>query len=576
MPNTVFGLECIESNIYIGDRAGIIAITQLPLIFAFTARNNLFSVITGWPYRTFNIFHRWISRFVVVLIFLHAIFYYDSARRNGDYIQRWGLTKWRFAHVGILSGFILGITSVYPFRNKFYEAFKSCHQVFSILFIVGTWYHCVTLGWMEFLYVTIGLWGLDHMIRFFKIMVSGGVVAANCELIISKRDSFGSLSSEIAVGHTIKVTINHSGYWRHYPGCYVFVYFLKPNMFWQSHPFTTIEPSVVQAANQLVLLIRVKEGVTSQLSEFLLSQPEYKAKISVLVEGPYGSPIGFRGYQNAIFVAGGIGITVVYTLALDLARQHKAEILRGDAKASDRSVTLYWITPSIESIESSVDEIAAMSEIGCLNLKIFITRQHGFSLPHNRGIPSFIDLLSTKPEKNRLGGIQSATLEMCIPSFVQESGSKDSIVLDELSPLIYANMLYGEIGSFNDTPPFTQHREEQVKAATPSGKGSSRVSHTQEFSWAGTPPLTLLKPSDKLQLYHDILLENLPRVEIKWGVKPSMKTEIVENVGKLSGTTAVVACGPDRLNCDTRDGTIKAMRDSGNERIDYFEEKLLW
>lgn len=413
-PNTIFKYRTCGTLVYIADRTGIIAISQLPLLFLFAGRNNFLVPITGWTYRTFNIYHRWIARVVWVLLLIHAVCYVAFSKKNNDYKSRWSLEKWRWANTALICSGIMIFFSFRSIRKLMYEVFKSSHQIMSMLFVIGSWNHCKTLGWMEFLYATVAIWAFDHAVRAGKIFVSGGVVFATCEAIMEdetaqykefekelqvkngnvdekekEESTIIALKSTTAVCpvHSIRVTISHSGWWRDYPGCYVFLYFLRPTVFWQSHPFTLIESSTIETVDQLNIIIRVKDGATRQLADFLSKQDNHIAQIPVLVEGPYGTPIAFRNYQNAIFVAAGVGITVVYTLAMDLARQYKAEILRGDYGVDEHAINVIWVTPKIKTLEVCLSEIESMAAASEINFQVYITKDSLESLKESGSFP---------------------------------------------------------------------------------------------------------------------------------------------------------------------------------------------
>jgi hypothetical protein len=57
---------------YFADRLGNLMSASLPWLWLFAARNNPFLYLTGWSYRTFNIFHRWIARILVVEAIVHG------------------------------------------------------------------------------------------------------------------------------------------------------------------------------------------------------------------------------------------------------------------------------------------------------------------------------------------------------------------------------------------------------------------------------------------------------------------------------------------------------------------------
>jgi hypothetical protein len=58
---------------YIGDRAGVMAINNLPVMWLFATRNNFLLWATGWEFTTFNIFHRWIARACALEVFVHGM-----------------------------------------------------------------------------------------------------------------------------------------------------------------------------------------------------------------------------------------------------------------------------------------------------------------------------------------------------------------------------------------------------------------------------------------------------------------------------------------------------------------------
>ncbi|ODV63630.1 ferric reductase family protein [Ascoidea rubescens DSM 1968] len=495
MPNAVFGTYSNEKLIYISDRIGIMAITQIPLLFAFAGRNNILIYLTGWSYRTFNIYHKWISRVVWIMILIHAFLYITFSNNNGDYIKRWGLTKWRWANVASICSSLSILLSSRSIRNRFYEFFKQFHQLLAVFFLIGCWYHCITLGWMEFLYTSIAFWAYDHLIRIAKILISGGILYADF--------------------HSIRLTINHSGWWRNYPGSYVFLYFLKPTMFWQSHPFTLIEPSTIKNNNQLVIIIRIKNGITKRIGNYIKNYPNLKVKIPVMVEGPYGTPIAFRSYNHAVFIAGGVGITIVYTFAMDLARQYQADILRGEYTQDEHSITLYWITPTIKTLEVCLDEIESLAKLN-INFNIFITRME------------LISLETLKKEKEK-----------------EKEKEKDT------NANIDSNRIKNNV---NDDPDsFIPHV-------------SKKKENRQFIDESSIPNKRIVK----------IIKNQLSGVKVNMGYKPYIKKDLTEYLRIIQGTAAVISCGPDELSRDARAGTANAILQNADKRIDYFEEELLW
>lgn len=72
----------------VGDRAGHLAICQLPIFFLFAGRNNFLIWISGWPYNDFQVFHKWIARVATVEAIVHSACYgYFNAQSSESEIS---------------------------------------------------------------------------------------------------------------------------------------------------------------------------------------------------------------------------------------------------------------------------------------------------------------------------------------------------------------------------------------------------------------------------------------------------------------------------------------------------------
>ncbi|KAH3660130.1 hypothetical protein OGAPHI_007335 [Ogataea philodendri] len=370
VPNSVFRCPSGQKWVNIADRTGIIAITQLPLSFLFSARNNPLLMLTGTSYREFQMYHKWISRVIFVLFVLHTAFYLLYVDTRGDYIARWGLTKWRCANAAFTA---VTLTTFFAFfRSHFYEWFKMTHKLLIVVFVVGVWYHCITLGWIEYIAASFGIWAAEYVFRVGKVIISGGVLKGKCKVLF---ETVMDQNGYKQVPHSIRVEINHSGWWRAFPGAYCWIYFLKKDMFWQAHPFTIVSSTAEENFNQLVFIIRVKEGLTRILADYIATTPNNEAYVPLVVEGPYGATIPFKAYNHSVFIAGGVGMTVVYTIALYLAQTYRAQVLRGHKLKSENSISIVWVAPSFESLMSFKKDIESIAPFeGLVELQIFITR----------------------------------------------------------------------------------------------------------------------------------------------------------------------------------------------------------
>lgn len=61
---------------YLADRTGILSFANLPLIWLFAGRNNVFIWATGWSFARFNIFHRHVAWIATTQAVIHTLSYF--------------------------------------------------------------------------------------------------------------------------------------------------------------------------------------------------------------------------------------------------------------------------------------------------------------------------------------------------------------------------------------------------------------------------------------------------------------------------------------------------------------------
>lgn len=271
----------------IGDRSGILATFLIPLLVAFAGRNNLLQSITGVNYATFVCYHRWILRVVVVELIVHAIAFTVYFRSNA-----W--TEYRQVYmiggiVGLLAMLVLVIQAFMALRRRWYEAFLAIHIIASVVMIGALVVHLWHLGWLAYIWYALAVWGLDRVARVVRIV------------------AFGAKRAQITlIDDTLRVVIPVSSNKQYPPGGHVFLHFATSfKAVWQSHPFTYI---IDDALGDMVVFIKVKQGITAKLAQHLSQLPVPTDEITVLVDGVYGEPAPYLAFDRVVFVAGGHGI----------------------------------------------------------------------------------------------------------------------------------------------------------------------------------------------------------------------------------------------------------------------------
>ncbi|ANB15854.1 Fre2p [Sugiyamaella lignohabitans] len=331
----------------LGNRSGQLVVSQLMLSVLFGGRNNFLIWITGWPLSTFNVFHKWVSRVVFVNLVVHGIAMSISVA-GPAYYTHWQSPYfvWGVAAVILIS--IMIVQSMHYFRAKSYEIFLVVHIVLAAVALGGAWLHVKhpSTG-LPYVYTTVAIWGFDRLLRWVRIIWSGPTSKAQVTL---------------HEGNVIEYKIDYSRRWKYYPGSYAFIHVLRPNCFWQSHPFTlTISPKQ-EEEGKLVLFTRVKKGFTQKTRDYLLTQPNHTARLPVLLEGPYGHHHPVQHYETVVLVAGGIGITGVYPYADELIRK----------TGKNQKIVFVWAIADERPLEWFADQLDHLASDSRVDVKIHI------------------------------------------------------------------------------------------------------------------------------------------------------------------------------------------------------------
>jgi len=101
------------------------------------------------------------------------------------------------------------------------------------------------------------------------------------------------------------------------PGQFIIVRFLVKRLWWQAHPF-----SLSCAPNGEYLCLTIKQS-----GDFTRSLENLPVNTKALIDGPHGVfTARFARRKKFLFIAGGVGITPVFSLIEDLARQNITDI----------------------------------------------------------------------------------------------------------------------------------------------------------------------------------------------------------------------------------------------------------
>mgnify|MGYP001030045225 FL=1 len=344
----------------IATRTGIVTLYLVPLLVLFAGRNNFMQWLTGWKFSTYMMYHRWISRVCLALVFIHGVTYTVVDKLNGTYATNMKTNNVIWGIVACVCGGFITFFGMLIFRRNYYEFFYIFHLLLVVFFIVGGVRHVVGLGYANYLWASIAVWVFDRVLRLFKL-ASFGVKTAHIALLANE---------------TIKVTIPKPKRWRQKPGGHAFVHFLTPSTFWQSHPF-----SFVLGGNddeEIMFYIKVKDGITKTLYNRLSQCPGKISTIPVMVEGPYGGNSPGQRCRHLVYVAGGNGIPGLYSECIDVDRR----------APENKTIKLVWVVRNWKSVTWFADELKRL-ESTRVQAMVFVTRPDdlsGFDSSSNKAL----------------------------------------------------------------------------------------------------------------------------------------------------------------------------------------------
>ncbi|GME73094.1 unnamed protein product [Ambrosiozyma monospora] len=287
---------------YYGDRAGIILSYQLPLLFLFAGRNNFLQWMTGWQYNRFVTFHKWLARIIMMEVLIHSFAFVAQSDALGKTHSRLQAEYYRHGIVATVAGCLILPLAAYIVRKFAYEIFLFVHIVLVVMFTWTAYVHAESQHYENFYWACCGVWIFDRLVRFIRACVFG-IRTAKATFLVDEA--------------TIKLTVPCSSYMKPFPGAHVFVQFLTPTTFWQSHPFTIV--SSITDENHFHLYCKVKNGITKKLLQKFQATEGSEVNVKVLVEGFYGQQSPYHHYDKAVLIAGGNGISGPFSHALKLA-----------------------------------------------------------------------------------------------------------------------------------------------------------------------------------------------------------------------------------------------------------------
>ncbi|KAH7890414.1 ferric reductase like transmembrane component-domain-containing protein [Phlebopus sp. FC_14] len=375
-------------------RAGWVATSQIPFVYALATKNNIIGILVGSGYEKLNYLHRLVGRLMVVGVNVHAIGYIYKWSLAGEVSRMLAEPYIRWGFVALVCFDLLGICSIQFVRSKSYNLFFVTHAVGLFVTLFAVCYH--RPGCTPYVIAACVFYGLDHLARIFKTRLATATLRPIPELGLT-RVEIRSLNAGWRAGQHVRLRILSTamGLWG----------------MTETHPFTIA--SVTKTDEGLVLMCKRAGRWTSRMYE-IAATPAYGEQgrevgrdVKVMVEGPYGG-VGntvMSSYSGALFVVGGSGVTFALSAVQDLVQAGGA--------SSVKVIDIIWSIPDPSSLTPMIPLLASLisqSTSARMRISVFYTRAASTSFA-GLYLPPGITLAPGRPKIGKsLEGVVTSTL----------------------------------------------------------------------------------------------------------------------------------------------------------------------
>lgn len=336
-------------------RSGMIAVALTPWIIVTSMKANIMTVLIGIGPERLNVLHRWLGYLCLFLSLVHTVpFYVQPVWDDG------GMEVFQRLFDGG-SGIIYGtgiaclvplvwlcVASLPVVRRIAYEAFIILHIPVAMVYVGLLFWHSKNflMSW-SYLYVTVAIWVVSNIFRFFKL---NWTKPWRMAFMVGDEAAI-TLMAENA----IKITVPTQMRWK--PGQYVYIRMPGISLF-DNHPFTISSlcsedfPSEYgEQYRDCTIVFKPYGGFTRKVLNTAIEKGPFHTYRAFL-DGPYG---GMRrdlaAFDTCILIAGGSGVTALMSQLLNLIKRMR------DGKAITRKVVVVWAMKRLEAMDWFREEL---------------------------------------------------------------------------------------------------------------------------------------------------------------------------------------------------------------------------
>ena len=216
----------------VANRTGHLAFANLAGLILYGTRNNPLIRLTGWPYTTYLLPHKWIAYACVSHALVHTVIYFVLHLHVLPH--KFTQPYWNVGFTAIVIFTVILLSSLAGVRRAYYEVFLDVHILMAFFSLLACYYHIKWKfahhwGYENWIYLSAIIWLTERLVRGLKI-ARIGCRTALCTQI---DEDYLELSVEgVSMTGMVYLHFPNKARWR----------------IWESHPFS-IASSVADSDN---------------------------------------------------------------------------------------------------------------------------------------------------------------------------------------------------------------------------------------------------------------------------------------------------------------------------------------
>jgi hypothetical protein len=348
------------------DRAGLLFVANLPLLYLLAAKNQPLKLLTNASYEGLNIFHRRLGEWMCLLALLHAgsmvLVWYVTLSTRLSFSRFLALPIIWLGLLAFISYETLYLSSLGSFRRSHYELFLGLHIILQAAALAFLWFHHHNS--QPYVLAALGIFAIDRFV--FRLMLKPRTLKADLSVLQDGETVMLSSNWQLLATPWWRSWGIKNG-WRPAEHVFLTVPALSHKHLVQAHPFTiaSAAPTDTDSHAWLNFLIRAQDG----FSRDLLRHAKFHSSVNIRIDGPYGSSHALEMLHDndvAVTVAGGSGIAVAFPLVWSLLAASSPDLEPESHRQSKPRVCLIWVIHDQEHIDwIPKDRVDELRELGC-------------------------------------------------------------------------------------------------------------------------------------------------------------------------------------------------------------------